>query len=98
MHASRPSTSLALLAAMVISTPPLIATAAEPAVPGAGSILQQTQPLLPPAPSPTGTGLAIEQPGGATLPASAPFPVKLIQITGNTAFDTATLHTLVAPE
>ena len=98
MHASRPSTSLALLAAMVISTPPLIATAAEPAVPGAGSILQQTQPQLPPAPSASGTGLAIEQPGGATLPASAPFLVKTMEISGNTAFDTQTLHALLAAE
>src|SRR3984957_8781721 len=98
MHANRPITGLALLAAMLISTPPLIAAAAEPAVPGAGSILQQTQPQLPPAPSPNGTGLAIEQPGGATLPASAPFLVKTMEISGNTAFDTQTLHALLAPQ
>src|SRR3984885_8964333 len=98
MHASRPSIGLALLAAALVSTPPLIAVAAEPVVPGAGSILQQTQPQLPPPPSSTGTGLAIEQPGGPTLPASAPFLVKVIEISGNTAFDAATLHALVAPE
>lgn len=87
-----------LLAAIAISTLPLIAHAAEPAVPGAGSILQQNQQLSPPAPPPGATGLAIEQPGGATLPASAPFVVKIIEISGNTAFDTPTLHALVAPE
>jgi hemolysin activation/secretion protein len=83
---------------MAILTPPLLANAAEPAVPGAGSILQQTQRLLPPAPSATGTGLAIEQPGGAPLPVSAPFPVKLIQIEGNSVIDTPTLHALVAAQ
>ena len=86
------------MASVAISTLPLIAVAAEPAVPGAGSILQQTQPQLPPPPSPAGTGVAIEQPGGTALPASAPFLVKLIEISGNTAFDTPTLHALVAAE
>jgi hemolysin activation/secretion protein len=98
MHASRPFAGVPLAAALVISTLPLVAHAAEPAVPGAGSILQQSQPQLPPAPSPAGTGLAIEQPGGATLPASAPFLVRIIEISGNTAIDTPTLHGLVAPE
>jgi hemolysin activation/secretion protein len=84
-----------LSAALVIMVLPLAAHAAE-TVPGAGSILQQTQPVLPPAPSSTGTGLAIEQPGGGALPPSAPFLVNGIQLSGNTAFDTATLHALVA--
>jgi hemolysin activation/secretion protein len=74
---------------------PLAIDAAEP-VPGAGSILQQTEPVLPPAPSSTGTGLAIEQPGGGTLPPSAPFLVNTIELSGNAAFDTPTLHALVA--
>ncbi len=65
-------------------------------VPGAGSILQQTQPVLPPAPSSTGTGLAIEQPGGGTLPPSAPFLIIGIQLSGNSAFDSETLHALIA--
>jgi hemolysin activation/secretion protein len=76
--------------------PPLAVHAAEPVVPGAGSILQQTQPVMPPAPSASGTGLAIEQPGGGTLPPSALFLVKAIQLSGNTAFDTPTLHALIA--
>jgi hemolysin activation/secretion protein len=53
-------------------------------------------PLVPPAPSPDQPGLQIEQPGGATLPPSAPFPVKSIRISGNSSFDTATLHALIA--
>jgi hemolysin activation/secretion protein len=37
----------------------------------------------------------IEQGAAAKLPPSAPFLVKTIQITGNTRFDTVTLHVLV---
>jgi hemolysin activation/secretion protein len=75
---------------------PLAAYAAEPAVPGAGSILQQTQPVIPPAPSSTQTGLSIEGQEAARLPPSAPFLVETFQLTGNTLVDTATLHALVA--
>jgi hemolysin activation/secretion protein len=64
--------------------------------PGAGTILQDLAPLAPPAPSPGQPGLQIEQPGGITLPPTAPFPVNSIHITGNTAFDSATLHALIA--
>jgi hemolysin activation/secretion protein len=96
MHAKRLRTREPLTAALAILFLPLGVHAAEPVVPGAGSILQQTQPVMPPVPSATGTGLAIEQPGGGTLPPSAPFLVKAIQLSGNTAFDTPTLHTLVA--
>lgn len=94
----RDNTRLLRAAVLVMSTLPVIGMAAEPPVPGAGAILQQTQPQLPPPPSPTGTGLAIEQPGGSTLPTSAPFLVRQIEISGNTAIDTSTLHALVAPE
>lgn len=74
------------------------AQAAEPPqqIPNAGSILQQNQPPRPPSASSSGTGLTIEQSNGTTAPASAPFPVSEIQISGNTQFDTATLHALVA--
>jgi hypothetical protein len=96
MHAKRLRTREPLAAALAIFFLPLAVHAAEPVVPGAGSILQQTQPVMPPAPSATGTGLAIEQPGGGTLPPSAPFLVKAIQLSGNTAFDTPTLHALIA--
>src|SRR6202011_6086255 len=96
MHAERLPTAVTLASTLAIFFLPLAVQAAEPVVPGAGSLLQQTQPVTPPAPSATGTGLAIEQPGRVTLPPSAPFLVKAIQLSGNTAFDTATLHTLVA--
>src|SRR3984885_12124212 len=96
MHAKRRRTREPLSAALATLFLTLAVHAAEPVVPGAGSILQQTQPVMPPAPSATGTGLAIEQPGGGTLPPSAPFLVKAIQLSGNTAFDTLTLHALIA--
>jgi len=85
-----------LAAGLTMSLLPLSLFAAEPVVPGAGSILQQTQPVLPPAPSGTGTGLTIEQPGGGALPPSVPFEVKSFEISGNTTFDTPTLHALIA--
>jgi hemolysin activation/secretion protein len=83
----------ALLAAFV---PLAAAQAVDPVVPGAGSILQQVQPVKPPTASPSGTGLTIERQGGASLPPGAPFLVRTILIVGNTLFDTATLHALVA--
>lgn len=90
-----------LLAALLAAFAPLAALAAHaqaagPVTPNAGSILQQVQPVIPPAPASTGTGLTIEQGGGAKLPTSAPFIVQSIQIMGNTLFDTPTLHALVA--
>ncbi|MDO8436923.1 MAG: ShlB/FhaC/HecB family hemolysin secretion/activation protein [Nitrosomonadaceae bacterium] len=84
------------LSALLATLSPLATQAAEPVVPGAGTILQQIAPLEPPAPSPSGTGLMIEREDGTKLPPSAPFLVQTIQITGNTLFDTATLHALVA--
>jgi hemolysin activation/secretion protein len=39
--------------------------------------------------------LSIEEAGGATLPPSAPFLVKSIQLSGNTVFDATTLRALV---
>lgn len=87
------------LVTVVLTFPVLItnnAWAAPPAaVPSAGTLLQQAQPLMPAAPSSTDTGLSIEQEGGSKLPPSAPFMVNAIQISGNTLFDTPTLHALV---
>lgn len=85
-----------LFAALLAALAPLTAQALDPALPGAGSILQQVQPLLPPTPSPSGTGLTTQSPEGARLPASAPIHVTSLQITGNTVFDTASLYALVA--
>lgn len=85
-----------LLAALLLALPAMAAQAAGPIAPDAGTILQQIQPALPTTPSPTGTGLTIEPGNGGKLPPSAPFLVKTLQISGNAAFDTATLHGLVA--
>lgn len=96
-HASKPlRTMKPLFAALLAAFAPLAALAADPVVPGAGAILQQVQPVTPPTPSPSGTGLTIEREDGAKLPTSAPFLVKSIQITGNALFDTPTLQALVA--
>jgi len=67
-----------------------------PIAPGAGTILQELKPLEAPAPSQNQPGLQIEQHGEETLPATATFLVKAIHISGNSSFDTAKLHTLVA--
>jgi len=67
-----------------------------PAVPNTGSILQQIKPNIPPPPSSSSTGLTTEQPNTTQLPQTVAFAVKSIQIQGNTRFDTATLHALVA--
>jgi hemolysin activation/secretion protein len=75
---------------------PLSCQAAEIPVPGAGSILQQIQPVKPPPPSPAGTGLHIEPEEGTTVPPGATFEVKTLRISGNTLFDTSSLHALVA--
>jgi hemolysin activation/secretion protein len=83
------------VAALLVALSPFAARAAGPVVPGAGTILQDLNPLEPPAPSASEPGLRIEQPGGAPMPPSVPFPVKIIHISGNTSFDTPTLHTLV---
>lgn len=84
------------LAALLLAVFLLSAQAAGPVLPGAGDILRQMEPLTPPVPSPSGTGLTIERADGTELPSSAPFLVQRILITGNTLFDTAALHALVA--
>jgi hemolysin activation/secretion protein len=85
-----------LLAALFVALALPTAQAAGPVAPDAGSILRQVQPVTPPFPSSTGTGLTIEREGGAKLPPSASFEVKSVRISGNTLFDTPTLHALVA--
>ncbi len=97
MFATRLRASLSLLlAALLAALVPLAAQAQSPVAPDAGSILRQIQPVTPPLPPSTGTGLTIERQGGAKLPPSAHFEVKTIRISGNTLFDTPTLHALVA--
>ena len=91
----RDSVSTPLLGALLLAAAPAV-MAAEQVTPGAGSILQQIQPVTPPAPSSNGTGLSIESDKRSNLQQGAPFQVKSIQVTGNTVFTTATLHALVA--
>jgi len=85
-----------IAAAVLLAIASPLVRAAQPPVPGAGTILRQVQPVTPPAPSSSGTGLSIEQKDGLALPPSAPFQVNSFQISGNTLFDTPTLHALVA--
>jgi len=88
--------NLTPIAAMLLSLP-LAAMAAPPpvVVPGAGSILQQVQPVVPSTPSTDATGLKLAPQGASNLPQSAPFTVSAITISGNTIFDVNTLHSLV---
>ena len=66
------------------------------AIPGGGEILRQIQPVKPAAPSGNQTGVAIPKQARKAIPAGLAFPVKHIRITGNSLFDTAALHALVA--
>lgn len=85
-----------LLAALLVTCPALPALASGVTIPNAGSILQQNQPATPPAAPTAAPGLSIEQRGSGTLPASKPFLVSRIEITGNTHVSAAALHPLVA--
>jgi len=85
-----------LIVALLGVLPCVTTYAAAPAIPNAGTLLQQTQPVEPPTPSSNNTGLNIVQPSSAPLPSSVAFRVERIEITGNTHIDTATLHALVA--
>lgn len=88
----RPLVAALLLAALAAHA----AHAAPPGAPDAGTILQQVQPALPPAPSANQPGLEVHQPDAARLPASPPVAIATIRIVGNTAFPTDVLHALVA--
>lgn len=85
-----------LPAALLLAFAPLAAFAAGPLLPDAGAILQQLVPAAPRAPSSSRDGLTIEQADGSKMPASSPFLVQSLQITGNTRIDTPTLLALVA--
>src|SRR5690606_28990354 len=84
-----------LLTALLAALLPLSLNTAAQVTPNAGSMLREVRPLEPQLPSPSGTGLEMEA-GDTALPQTAPFPVQQLQISGNTLFDTATLHALVA--
>ena len=64
-------------------------------IPNSGQILQQVQPK--PAERPQAEpGLVVESPASTAAADSTPFAVTHLQVDGNTAFDHATLHALVA--
>jgi hemolysin activation/secretion protein len=85
-----------VLAGWPIAFASVTVLAAPPSPPGAGSILQQAQPVTPPSPASSETGLTIEPEAAGTLPPSAPFLVNTLSISGNSLFDTPTLHALVS--
>ena len=64
-------------------------------IPNSGQILQQVQPKPSEQPQ-AEPGLVIESPAYATTADSTPFAVTQLQLDGNTVFDNATLHALVA--
>jgi hemolysin activation/secretion protein len=90
------SHSPALLWMILLILFPLTGLPAGTVIPDGGSILRQIQPDKRATPSPSGTGLRIEREGGARLAPGIAFEVNAIRISGNTLFDTATLHALVA--
>lgn len=85
------------LAILAILAPVAVSLAQQaPVVPDSGTILQQLKPNKPPAPSPSATGLTVEQPAGVKLPMSEAFMVTRLEIRGSTRFEASTLHALVA--
>lgn len=78
--------ALALLAAPVF---------AQQVPPTSGQLLQQAQPPQTPLPR-REPGIRIQSPVAARATDNTPFEVKRIAVRGNTTFDTATLHALVA--
>jgi hemolysin activation/secretion protein len=65
-------------------------------VPDAGKLLQQVQPPTPPAVPQTAPSLRVAPEPTSGPATSAAFDLRLIRITGNTVFDEAGLHALVA--
>jgi hemolysin activation/secretion protein len=95
-HRERSLVSWLMVSLIALAPVTLQAAVPPPPPPGAGSILQQVQPATPPPPASNDTGLTIERPISGTPPPSAPFPIRALVISGNTLFDTPTLHALVA--
>lgn len=88
-----PILSLALAGFAFAFLPP---TSLAQVYPGSGAILQQVQPSVPESAPNAQPGLTI-QPQAAPAPADAtPISVTHITVSGNTSFDTGTLHALVA--
>lgn len=95
-HANPPQILTPMFAAIVFAIPLLASQANAQTAPTAGTVLQQVEPKIPNFKGSNNTGLTIEREGIANLPATDPFLVSSIQISGNAIIDTATLHALVA--
>jgi hemolysin activation/secretion protein len=93
---ARPLLAAWLVSFITLAPVTIQAATTPPPPPGAGSILQQVQPVTLPPPPSNDTGLTIEHTVSGTPPPSSPFLVKALLISGNTLFDTPTLHALVA--
>ncbi|MET0280249.1 MAG: ShlB/FhaC/HecB family hemolysin secretion/activation protein [Steroidobacteraceae bacterium] len=82
---------------MLAALAPLATHAAAAATaPNAGTILQQVQPSAPLPLESVQPGLTIERAAETHMPSGPAFAVKSIRISGNTLFDTATLHALIS--
>jgi hemolysin activation/secretion protein len=91
-HSMLSSLRLAPLALALLALP---LTAPAQTIPNSGQILQQVPPKSAEKPA-TAPGLVIEAPADAATNDATPFAVARLQIEGNTTFDNATLHALVA--
>jgi hemolysin activation/secretion protein len=89
-------TTMRLTVALLAVFAPLAAHAAGQAATDAGAMLRQMQPVAAPTPTPLGPRVSIQQDGGANLPASSPFLIKTVRISGNTLFASAPLRNLIA--
>lgn len=88
-----------LAAGLLAAIPMLTAQAAGPAPVGVGSILQQIPPPERPVQPSGGTGLSVDKEKDAQASpenAAIPVEVKAVKVLGNTLFETAALHALVA--
>jgi hemolysin activation/secretion protein len=88
-----------LTVGLLVCIPLLTAQAAGPAPVGVGSILQQIQPPEQPVQPSGGTGLSVNKEKdvqASSEQAVIPVDVKAVKVLGNTLFETAALHALVA--
>jgi len=76
---------------------PLTLSAYAQVAPSSGQLMQEVTPAMPLV-EPARPALKIEAPAAHTPDNSVSFKVQKIQIVGNTRFDTATLHALVADQ
>ena len=88
---------LGLALSLALSTTTVYAQTRGTPPPNSGQILQENQPPNTPTP-PSDLKLKIQRPRRNGAASTQAFPVRSIEITGNTSIPTATLHAIVAPE